>query len=151
MSLFDQLTPRQRECLRAVANHRTYKEVARDLGISDSAVEKHLRSAREKLGVETTAEAARRFLAEDGEADPHGGFDHLADQSPLEDERAVSDSFDLQTQGGSGRATTPGAADLDRPLSPLQTLSIIARVVLGTSAVLTLLIASAEGLKAVLT
>lgn len=70
MSAVDKLSPRQRACLRGVAKYQSYKEIGRDLGISDSTVEKHLRLAREKLGVESTSEAARIFIANEGEAHP---------------------------------------------------------------------------------
>lgn len=151
MADFDQLTTRQRECLSAVANHRTYKEVARDLGISESAVEKHLRSAREKLGVDTTADAARLFLLEEGEVEPHGGFLHLARSHPRQDEQGALAKSDLHEQDFGAEEITLRAAELDHPLTPLQTLGLVGRLVLGTIAGLTLLIASAEGLKAVLT
>lgn len=139
----EDLTERQRACLRAVANHRTYKEIARDLGISGSAVEKHLRHARERLGVENTADAARLFLALEGADDPHGGFAHLPKAPRADEWRPVADP--------SGVGAFPlGAADQDRSLHPVQTMSIIGRVVIGTIIALSLLVAAAEGLNAVL-
>jgi len=50
------LSPRQEECLRGVLELKSAKEIARDLGISPHAVEKHLRVSREKYGVATSAE-----------------------------------------------------------------------------------------------
>lgn len=47
--------------------------------------------------------------------------------------------------------THTGVADPDPPLTAVQTLSLIGRLVLGSIAGLTLLIACAEGLKTVLT
>lgn len=44
-------------------NHATAKEIALDLGVSHHAVEKRLKSARQKLGVATSLDAAR-LLAE---------------------------------------------------------------------------------------
>jgi len=150
MSRFNQLTDRQRACLRAVADHRTYKEIARDLGISDSMVEKHLRHAREKLGVGSTAEAARLFLLEEGEAIPQGGFNHLPDPPIPHDEDRAAGHQDAYIQGVPSGGTHE-FADYDAPLSPVQTLSLIGRLVLGFIVGLSLLIASAEGLKAMLT
>lgn len=152
MAAFHELTPRQRECLRAVANHRTYKEIGRDLGISESAVEKHLRHAREKLGVNTTADAARLFLIEEREVDPQGGFTNLAFMPEVRKEGGVPvRPAAAASPIGSEHQETLRATDLDHPLSALQTLSLVGRLVLGSIAGLTLLIACAEGLKAVLT
>lgn len=51
------LTPRQREVLEWVAHGKTAADIAVIMGISAPTVEKHLRLARETLGVETTAHA----------------------------------------------------------------------------------------------
>ena len=51
------LTPRQREVLEWVADGKTSADIATIMGISTPTVEKHLRLAREALGVETTAHA----------------------------------------------------------------------------------------------
>jgi LuxR family transcriptional regulator, quorum-sensing system regulator SdiA len=51
------LTDRQREVLEWVANGKSNQDIATILGVSVPTVEKHLRLARDKLGVETTAQA----------------------------------------------------------------------------------------------
>ncbi|GAB4268221.1 MAG: hypothetical protein Kow0013_18870 [Pararhodobacter sp.] len=51
------LTPRQREVLEWVAEGKTSADIATIMGLSVPTVEKHLRLAREALGVETTAHA----------------------------------------------------------------------------------------------
>jgi LuxR family transcriptional regulator len=51
------LTPRQREVLEWVGDGKTMADIAAILGVSQATVEKHLRLARESLGVETTAQA----------------------------------------------------------------------------------------------
>ncbi len=51
------LTPRQRAVLRLVGAGKTAPEIARLMGVSTVTVEKHLRLAREGLGVETSAQA----------------------------------------------------------------------------------------------
>ncbi len=51
------LTPRQRAVLRYVGAGKTAPEIARLMGVSPVTVEKHLRLAREGLGVETSAQA----------------------------------------------------------------------------------------------
>jgi len=51
------LSERQREVLERVGEGRSNQEIAVILGVSVPTVEKHLRLAREKLGVDTTAQA----------------------------------------------------------------------------------------------
>ncbi|MCO6382114.1 MAG: LuxR family transcriptional regulator [Vannielia sp.] len=51
------LTPRQREALEWVGDGKTTADIALIMGLTPSTVEKHLRLAREALGVETTAQA----------------------------------------------------------------------------------------------
>jgi LuxR family transcriptional regulator len=51
------LTPRQREVLEWVGDGKTMLDIAAILGVTTATVEKHLRLAREALGVETTAQA----------------------------------------------------------------------------------------------
>lgn len=51
------LSPRQRQVLEGVAEGRTIAETAQEMGLSAATIEKHLRRAREALGVETTAQA----------------------------------------------------------------------------------------------
>lgn len=43
------LTPRQRQCLDRRQRHFTYKEIARQLGVSPATVAMHVRLARRKL------------------------------------------------------------------------------------------------------
>jgi len=51
------LTERQREVLHWVAHGKTSAEIATILGLSSATIEKHLRQARETLGVSTTTQA----------------------------------------------------------------------------------------------
>lgn len=51
------LSPRQREVLEWVAEGKSVADIAAILGLAQPTVEKHLRLAREALGVETTAHA----------------------------------------------------------------------------------------------
>ena len=55
----DQLSPREREVLRLIARGYTYKEVARDLTISDRTVESHVSSVLRKLQLSTRHELTR--------------------------------------------------------------------------------------------
>ncbi len=51
------LSQRQREVLEWIGDGKTNRDIAIILGVKTATVEKHLRLAREKLGVETTAQA----------------------------------------------------------------------------------------------
>ncbi|MCU4651900.1 LuxR family transcriptional regulator [Roseibacterium sp. SDUM158016] len=54
------LTPRQAEVLELVADGKTMQDIAMLLERNVATVEKHLRGARDALGVETTAQAVRK-------------------------------------------------------------------------------------------
>ncbi len=54
------LTPRQREALEWVADGKTTRDIAAIMAISPAMVEKHMRLAREALGVDTTAQAVAK-------------------------------------------------------------------------------------------
>jgi len=54
------LTPRQAEVLELVADGKTMQDIALLLERNVATVEKHLRGARDALGVETTAQAVRK-------------------------------------------------------------------------------------------
>ena len=54
------LTPRQSEVLELVADGKTMQDIALILERNVATVEKHLRGARDALGVETTAQAVRK-------------------------------------------------------------------------------------------
>lgn len=55
------LTPKERQCLRLVLENRSSKQIARQLGISQTSVDTHVRRARAKLGLKDRYEAARRL------------------------------------------------------------------------------------------
>ncbi len=55
----DQLTPREREVLRLIARGYSYKEIARDLGISAKTVESHVSSVLRKLQLSSRHQLAR--------------------------------------------------------------------------------------------
>jgi DNA-binding CsgD family transcriptional regulator len=56
------LTPKERECLRLVAQQRSSKEIARELGISKASVDTYCNRARAKLGVATRRLAAQLVI-----------------------------------------------------------------------------------------
>ncbi|KEO98729.1 hypothetical protein EH32_06380 [Erythrobacter litoralis] len=83
------LTDREKDCLRLWLDHKTAKEIARELGISHHAVEKRLKSARTKLNVLSSREAARMLA----EAEAYG--------------QAVNGSADLQSDQQKRRSRQP--------------------------------------------
>ncbi|PLP98525.1 PA1136 family autoinducer-binding transcriptional regulator [Cupriavidus pauculus] len=63
------LSPREREILQWVTAGKRQAEIAATLGLSERTIENHLRNARHRLGVATTAQAVRFALAS-GEIGP---------------------------------------------------------------------------------
>ena len=59
----DTLTPREREVLAAMAEGKSNLGIAETLVVSEAAVEKHVRSIFQKLGLPPTAKEHRRVLA----------------------------------------------------------------------------------------
>jgi len=58
----NKLTGRQYEVLRLLANGLANKEIAQELGISDSTVKVHIRAIMERLGLVNRTQAAASFL-----------------------------------------------------------------------------------------
>lgn len=59
----DGLTPREREVLGLIAEGRSNAGIARELVVTVAAVERHVTSIFDKLGLHRSAEAHRRVLA----------------------------------------------------------------------------------------
>ncbi len=57
------LTPKERECLRLVAQQLSSKEIARELGISKASVDTYCNRARAKLGVPSRRAAAQLVVS----------------------------------------------------------------------------------------
>lgn len=94
--LFDnplaELTPKQREVLDLLIQHKTSKEISRLLGISHHTVDQRIMLARAKLGVGTRGEVAQAYrkLIEVYEQPvyefSHVGFPPLPGAPPLQEE-----------------------------------------------------------------
>ena len=69
---FERLTPREREILRLIAQHRQGKEIARLLRLSPKTVEMHVLSARRRVGGLGRRDAALAFVA--WETDPGNDY-----------------------------------------------------------------------------
>ena len=80
-TVFDGLTPRERECLRLVAQHHRSKEIARLLNISKSTVDKHIDSARDRLGAPDRRTAALALAAHEMRM----GIAYPSDADPIPD------------------------------------------------------------------
>ena len=137
------LSQRQEDCLRGVLELKSAKQIARDLGITPGGVEKHLRTCRDKFGVDTTAAAARIFfLDQNGVESPQYRFSHLADSRPSEQQGLVPEQpFETAPEDGTG------AQSLDRKISARQTLLAIAAVSFFSIVGLLLLVACADGIR----
>jgi DNA-binding CsgD family transcriptional regulator len=72
------VTEGQRACLRMVLQHRSSKEIARELGISSHTVDQRLKQAMKHLGASSRVEAAKRLAALEGSV----GYQPLACQAP---------------------------------------------------------------------
>lgn len=59
--LLETITDRQREVLDRVLQHRTSKEIARELSISPNTVDQRVNAVKRKLGAMDRAEAARLY------------------------------------------------------------------------------------------
>ncbi|TIX50451.1 response regulator transcription factor [Alteraurantiacibacter aquimixticola] len=60
-ALLGSLTARQRQVLDLLLQHKTSKEMARELGISPHTVDQRVRFAKEKLGVERRSDLATAY------------------------------------------------------------------------------------------
>jgi DNA-binding CsgD family transcriptional regulator len=63
MERINQLTARQRDCLRLVMQHLPSKEIARALAISPNTVDQHLRAAMAVLGATSRVSAAKMLAS----------------------------------------------------------------------------------------
>ncbi len=59
----DGITERQRAVMDLVIQHRTSKEIARELGIAPNTVDQRINAVRDKLGAQDRAETARLYQA----------------------------------------------------------------------------------------
>lgn len=139
------LTQRQIACLEGVAQHKSAKEIGRELGISNHAVEKHLKAARHKLGASSTIEALRIYRR--GTVGPHYASSDL------------SQSFGGAHSGNPGQINDAASAafigrpravwEIDYELSAQQTLAGIGLIAVAMLVVFALIMAIAQGAYAI--
>lgn len=106
----DLLTPKQREVLDLLVQHKTSKQIARLLQISPYTVDQRITAARKKFGVETRNELAEVYQRSSGISQglvydfPHVGSQadiedsDLQDTAPGSQQDAVPVSHDRQTE-----------------------------------------------------
>jgi DNA-binding CsgD family transcriptional regulator len=94
--IFPQLTPKQHEVLRFISENRTSKEIAWQLGISESAVNQRIEGIRLRAGSPPRAELARayrQYLEDLAEA-----CNPLPDKNPQVPESAVAGSIESRDE-----------------------------------------------------
>lgn len=139
------LTQRQIACLEGVGQHKSAKEIGRDLGISNHAVEKHLKAARHKLGAGTTIEALRTYRQ--GTAEPHYASSELSSSFKADHSNHPGQINDAASAPFIGR---PRAIwEIEHELSAQQTLAAIGISVAGIVVVFALMMAIAQGAQAI--
>lgn len=149
------LSPRQRECLRLVWSHRaTSKEIAAQLGLSKSTVDKYLAEAIELTGARDRRQAAALVFGETPILEGEG-----RDITPVEVPPAESQYDSARVSGPAAAALTPDQSIGAAPFWPtlgegrrlntltlLQTLGRIGLIAVASLAALTLAMALGSGL-----
>lgn len=59
---FKKLTGREKEVIQLIANGKLAKQIAYELGVSENTLKNHLRSIKEKLGVDNSPEIIRVWM-----------------------------------------------------------------------------------------
>jgi DNA-binding CsgD family transcriptional regulator len=144
------LSSRQQQCLEGVLALKRAKRIAHDLGISESAVEKHLSQARGKLGVASTTEAAQIFASLRGGEIPQSGISYLAQ---LRGDRETEAVLRLLSPEQLQRVEDihHGVLPHDHSLTPLQTMSTIVALSIASIIALLLLISCARAIESIVT
>jgi len=130
-TMIEQLTEKQREVLALVADNRTSKEIARIIGVSESAVNQRIESVRRLSGGLGRAELARLWREQDGPPGTEPTCNPLTGQSSQ-----LTDTYLIGDEAAAGRlpfgTATPEAATGshrpadDRPLTkPLSVLPAV--------------------------
>lgn len=105
--ILEELTPKQREVLDLLIQHKTSKEISRDLGISPHTVDQRIMLARAKFKVGSRNEVAQAYSRLVSDGDPKSA-DLRAYQQPVYQN---SDVADLELSGQSALQEDAVAAD----------------------------------------
>lgn len=113
---FAALSPRQRDCLRLTAEHKSSKEIARELGMTQKTVDAHIAAAITKLDAANRRHAARLFIEYDNDLPP----DKILRQTiQLADSPTISTPFLQQNGCASAVPQAFQEPGYGQPLSPL--------------------------------
>ena len=134
-----QLTERQLECLEGFWQRKSAKQIGHELEISDHAVNKHLAVVRRRLGVNSTAEAARMVF----EGTRKTAINYYSQELGVQDAIGLSDQ---NLASGYFVSEVAGDQGLINTLGPSLTLLAILAVAIGSIFAVAALIAAAQGL-----
>ena len=98
------LTPKQREVLDLLIEHKTSKEIARTLGISPHTVDQRIQFAKEKLGAASRNEAAALYRR----------LSEICGQLTYDDSRMADPAALLETGFGTQAGPLPGLIPRER-------------------------------------
>ena len=140
----EELSPRERECLRLVARNFSSKEIGRELGISNHTVDDHLKHAISLLGVASRFEAARLLSVAEGSPQALGAQPMAIAEPALNGPAIAPDRSDA---GPLGRLPFLRNGRRTNDLNPAQRLLWIA---IGAVAFIIALSQLANGLNALL-
>jgi DNA-binding CsgD family transcriptional regulator len=135
------LTNRQLACLEGVGQHMSAKEIGRELGISNHAVEKHLKAARNKLGASSTIEALRIYR--EGTVKPQYASSELPSTYPMKHPPGAGSVDDAALFSFVGQPRRFWETDVE--LTRQQTLVAIGLTVMSIIIAIAVLLAFAQG------
>lgn len=148
---FDFLTVKQAATLDLLANYRTSKEIAHELGVSETSVNRRIEAVKLRLGGITRQELARRYglwAAAHGSASAnHGGETPENSQSPcveseteilqLAEKPGAGERPDRDSTVGETAFKDPVAMSIEAPWKEWSEPRIVPRVLDGDNATLT--------------
>lgn len=103
------LTDKQREVLDLLIEHKTSKEISRELGISPHTVDQRINSARTRLGANNRGQVASEYRRRLSLCDSSTyQFSYMASDAYLVDSRSGSDA--AESAGGSPSGDFPAEA-----------------------------------------
>jgi DNA-binding CsgD family transcriptional regulator len=126
-----QLTGKQHEVLSLLLQHKTSKEIARDLGISPHTVEQRLRFAKDRLGVSRRGDLANAYRQ----------LQQPCDKPLYEEMRIETNALPLPQEGRPGerperQPTQQLALAIAAADGPLQDVSLVPAIMTGRNGAL---------------
>lgn len=123
------LTPREKECLRLVAQLMTSKQIALQLGISKHTVDERIERARRRIGAPGRYDAARILAShESGAAPPIESGPHTVGLALTPHSQALDPQFTGDSATPFTRKGVPAPSQSDALEGGLQQLSLAARL-----------------------